>query len=256
MHGVPRFTRTEYLQLRKEADRVAFRKLTVPHLLVGGTLIPLLAVCRKIDTPETKTQTYWFVALAACLLIGCVWTIIAQARDIKRRSIRCPSCKREHGGPLLSRILISSGSCSACGEKIFLDEQTAIPTPSSGALPSQADYLKKLADAKDSMNRAGLAAALPLVGVSLTMAYFNSDGILDWRLGLIWFLTAGLSVVGMLAGMNSATRRYSLACSKCGQTPFFRQTHKMVIATGNCWSCGNPVFQKATELLRNTQEFQ
>lgn len=233
-------TREQYLQQRKDAAKVLRRKIVLPGILFAIPLITLTKLFSKEKPPASPDDRLLFWSLCGIGLVGLIWCYYRMLyADPKLNAIHCPACGKNNGGFKNSRWLIASGKCVQCKEPMLEDTTPSTPERAlNAALPSRADYERKY----KSMSVLVYKRLLVPLTVILVLAcwsawkHFKAGGNepADSRL----LLTLGLIlVVGMLITSNKV-KTDGLACPKCQAVQSHAALLKVVLATGNCPSCG------------------
>lgn len=228
---------------------MSFRRGLPGATLFLVSLILISTTVRKKELPASLAEARWFWTIAALFLVGAIWILVRGFMDRNLKSIHCPSCQRDNSGHIHSSVLIASGNCSFCGERVFNEDASVAPQPSlPGALPLQKEYVTNLDRAKDLAHRHLFIALIPILAAVIWFARKATlpTGTEVWH-GVVLIGVALLGVVGILFSMEKASAKFGIQCPKCHISPFHPVAAKITLATGHCSKCGTRLFQSPTD---------
>lgn len=236
-------TREQYLQQRKDAAKVSQRKIILPGVLFVIPLFTLITLFKKERPPTSLNEHILFWSLCCIILVGMIWCNWRMFADAKLNAIHCPACGKNNGGYKASRWLIASGNCIKCGEKMLRDVPAMITKSDAAISISRADYEKRLKQVEHSLLRSSLYVSVPLLVTLIWLGrqYISPTGP-EPSHDLILLGVLGLSAMILMIMYERELRRSEIKCSNCGLMPFRNGTAKIVLSTGGCVKCGNPMF--------------
>lgn len=233
-------TRVQYLQQRKDAAKVSRRKIILPGLLFAIPLVTLTKLFSKEKPPVSADDRLLFWSLCGIGLVGLIWCYYRMLyADPSLNFIRCPACGKNNGGFKNSKWLIASGKCVQCKEPMLEDSMLKTSEQAIDAeLPSRSDYERKY-ESISALTYKRLMVPLTMILVLAcwnAWNYFSVGGNEPADTKLLLALTV-MAVIGMLMTVNKV-KTDDLACPKCHVVQRHPTLLKIVLATGNCPSCG------------------
>lgn len=233
-------TREQYLQQRKDAAKVSRRKIILPGLLFVIPLVTLTKLFSKEKPPVSADDSLLFWSLCGIGSVGLIWCYYRMLyADPRLNAIHCPACGKNNGGFKNSKWLIASGLCNRCKKRVFGDD-SASPSESvnEAILPSRVEYDEKHRLASALMGKRVLVPATGFLILTSWHAwkYFSPTGVEPADETLLITVSIVL-VLGMLLSM-SKVKLNDLACPRCRAVQSHPALLKIVLATGNCPSCG------------------
>jgi hypothetical protein len=242
MISVATITREQYLQHRKGAARVSSRRLMPSVILFFVPIVILITVFGKKNPPVTKPEQLMFWSMTFIGLVGLVWGYVRMFLDRNLNAIYCPSCGKNNGGYKASRWLIASGKCIKCGEKMFPSSPDRLKSETE-SLALCADYKKRLKQAESAMVRPLLFVSIPLLMALIWLGrqYTSPTGPEPYHGGILIGIL-GVWAVALLVLIERVLNRSWIKCANCGSSPLRDGSNKIVLSTGCCVNCGNPMF--------------
>jgi hypothetical protein len=235
-------TREQYLQQRKDAAKVSRRKIILPGFLFIIPLITLITLFKKERPPTSLNEHILFWLLCCIILIGMIWCYWRMFADAKLNAVHCLACGKNNGGHKASRWLIASGNCIKCGEKMLADEPSLIATSDETTSISRADYQERLQRVEHSFLRASMYVCVPLLVALIWLAqqYTSPTGPEPYHDGLL-LAAFGIAAIVLLLIYERHLDCSQIKCPKCSSNPLRNGSAKIVLATGCCAKCGNPM---------------